>query len=149
MTPASQGESPETADGEPASPSPKREPANPLAKYDLAEAIASVLRSFFKWGGLVGIFYFLSRMVEDLAGQTTYADVGIDVGILAEVGTSHFLAWGLAVAAVLWALFERRLRRTTIERLTGRNRELEESIDPNRSSSNLTPRGKTRPEDKL
>lgn len=149
MTPDSHTGSPKTSDEESASSPQENEAPNPLATYDLAEAVASVLRSLFKWGGLVGIFYFLSEIVSDLAGQTTYADIGIDVGILAEVGTSQVLAWALALGAVIWALLERSLRRKTIERLTGRIRDLEESEDPNRSSSNLTPRGKTRPEDKL
>jgi hypothetical protein len=51
-------------------------------------------------------------------------------------------AWG-------YGLRERRLRRQTTERFTQRNYKLEKLVDPNRTSSHLTTRGTTNPEDRI
>jgi hypothetical protein len=97
------------------------------------------------YGGLVGIFYFIYQSVAVLAGKATVADIGIK--FLAELGISEALAWLLAGGGMLYGFGQRRLRKNTIERLQSRNQSLEQSLDPNRTSSRLTPRGDTRPED--
>lgn len=65
--------------------------------------------------------------------------------------TTHFLFVGLAiifgVAGIVYGRRESKLRKDTVERLQDRNCRLEREIDPKRSSSQLTPRGDTRPED--
>jgi hypothetical protein len=88
-----------------------------------------------------------------------YGYLAIDA--LSGKSTAVVLSWGLAVIAdwrvsisvtltgfaALWALLERRVRQRTVERLHRRIREVETIIDPNRSSSSLTPRGTTNPRD--
>lgn len=114
-------------------------------KFSRAEAVASVFRAAFKWGGLVAIAFFFS--VESLAGQTTVADLGLTIRAFASVRLSEILAWAVATSGVGYGLSQRGLRRRTIERLEGRIHLLEKGVDPDRTSSGLTPRGETHPED--
>ena len=112
-----------------------------------AETIASVLKTAIAWGGAVWITYWMFRTVATLAGRQTGAD--IDVGFLADVKVSTALAWALTSMAGGVAVRERRLRKSTIERLSRRTEELEQRLDPKRSSSALTRRGETNPIDRI
>lgn len=113
-------------------------------------AIASVLNNLIRWGGLVAIFYWMYRSVDTLSGKQTDAifDVGIITSITASVAFKNVLPWILAFLGVGYGLKQRSLRKTTIERLQDRIRELEKHVDPGRSSSGLTPRGDTHPKDR-
>jgi len=104
-----------------------------------------VLQSLLRWGGIVAIAWFTRLAVGDLAGQTTLADIGID--FLGKVEVSVALAWTAGAAGGYYGYRQRKLRRDTVERLQKRVKELENFIDKNRSSSQLTSRGDTRPED--
>jgi hypothetical protein len=55
----------------------------------------------------------------------------------------------LAGVAAAWAGLERWLRHRKVESIQDRIRELELTIDPHRTSSGLTPKGKTNPKDKV
>ncbi len=59
------------------------------------------------------------------------------------------LSLTVGVSGLVYGLYQRHLRRETIERTQGRIRELEKAVDNKRSSSRLTVRGDTRPEDVL
>ena len=113
------------------------------------ESIASVLNTLIRWTGLVLIAFFAYRSIDVLAGETTGADIGISVGLLASVPVSQAVAWILGAGGMAFGLLERRLRKNTIERLQSRIKSLETQADPGRTSSLLTPRGETRQEDKL
>lgn len=115
-----------------------------LRAANRAQSIAHVLNTFIRYAGLVLIARYIYLSVDSLAGKQTDAVVSF----FGNVTVSITLAWTLTISAVIWALVERRLRRDVIQRFEGRNRALEESCDPRRSSSKLTPRGGTRPEDK-
>jgi len=110
------------------------------------EGLASILNNLIRVGGLVWISYFIYQTVAVLAGTTTTADIGIR--FLGEVKISNALAWMFGAGGVAYGWSQRELRKKTVERLQGRNQQLEMQIDPNRSSSRLTLRGDTRPEDK-
>jgi hypothetical protein len=109
------------------------------------DALAAVAKDALRWGGIVLCFYFLYRSVAVLSGKTTFADIGIRV--LANLRVSEAAAWIFGASGVGYGVRQRSLRRSTIERLSGRIQELERGIDPRRSSSDLTPRGETPPED--
>ena len=111
------------------------------------EAIASVANTVTKWGALVLIAFFGYRAVDVLAGQETLADIGIR--FLADIRVSTAVGWLSGLLGVGYGIRQRALRYNTIERLQTRIRELESAIDPKRSSSKLTTRGQTRPEDEL
>lgn len=117
-----------------------------LRRIDSANGWASVLRTAIKWGGMVGVARYAWLAVDSLAGQSTVADIGLK--FLAEVGVSDVLAWLLAGGAVVFGLVQKKLRGDTIQRLSGRIQQLEQQIDPRRTSSHLTVRGQTNPVDR-
>ena len=53
----------------------------------------------------------------------------------------------IVAALIAWAIIERKLRQSYIKRADERIKSLESQLDRSRSSSNLTPEGKTNPED--
>ena len=109
------------------------------------DGVYSVLRDLIRWAAVVFIVYWIGRTIGTLAGKVTMADIGIR--FLAEVRLSEAVAGIFGVTGLGYGLTQRRLRRNTIERLQGRIQELERRLDPNRTSSQLTERGETRPED--
>lgn len=92
-------------------------------------------------GVILGI-YWGRDIVSALAGQWTR----LDIQLLADL--KFALTLTLAGAAAAWACVERWLRHRKVERLQGRIRELETGLDPDRTSSGLTPKGQTHPKDK-
>lgn len=82
-----------------------------------------------------------------LAGKTTIADIAIGGFLSAGLGKAAAVSGVVATGTSAWALLERRERRKKTEALTTRIRELEQRIDPTRTSSGLTPKGETNPED--
>jgi len=109
------------------------------------DSLSGVLSLLIKWGGLVFIAYFAKEAVRALAGEVTSARILL--AMLADVTVKETVAYSISALAILYGLRERKLRRDTIEYYSRRVPELERRIDPNRSSSNLTGRGTTRPED--
>ena len=104
-----------------------------------------VLTELIKWVGLVGIARYGYLSIAVLAGQNTFAHIGLKV--LGEIGISDALSWILTVLGVGYGLRQRMLRRDTVEHLHGRIRTLENQRDPRRTSSQLTARGDTNPKD--
>jgi hypothetical protein len=80
------------------------------------------------------------------AGQTTSLAITAALSVVADLKV--VLCLSLAGLTTAWALAERRLRYRKTEKLQARNQQLEISRDPHRSSSGLTPAGKTNPKDK-
>ena len=107
---------------------------------------ASVLNNLIRWFGLVAIAAFAYMSIDALSGKATSSN--INVPFLANLRLRNLLPWVLALGAVVYGWRQRDLRKTTVERLQARIRDLERRYDPNRSTSGLTPRGDTNPEDK-
>lgn len=118
-----------------------------LRKFRITEGFAAVIMNAIRWGGLVLIARYFYLGLAALAGKQTNADIGINV--LSEMRMSESLAWLLGGSGVAYGMAQRRLRRSTVERLHGRIKKLETAHDAQRSSSELTTRGETRQEDKL
>lgn len=116
-----------------------------LRKSKHIEGAYSLVGKFFYCVAVLGIFYFLYRMVDSLAGLSTDAD--LQLSFLIDV--SVYLAWIAGASGVAYGAKQRKLRRDTVERLQIRITELEKEIDPGRTSSGLTGRGDTNPEDKI
>jgi hypothetical protein len=87
------------------------------------------------------VYFGLYGPVQALAGKKTLADFGVK--LLAEAKLSEIIPYVTAAMGWLFGVNAQRLRRNTTERLTNRIRELEQRIDPTRSTSGLTPRGQT------
>jgi hypothetical protein len=84
-------------------------------------------------------------MVISVAGLETI--IAVKLAFLADFRFS--IAIALSVFASGWAIGERVLRHRKVEYFQSRIKLLETRIDPNRTSSGLTPMGKTNPKDKL
>jgi hypothetical protein len=97
----------------------------------------------FAW---LGVACFAWLAVHYLAGQQTSVTVSAALSVLAQAKVAVLVS--LAGATTIWALVERRLRLHKTEYLQTRNIALEKKLDPRRSSSELTPQGKTNPRDK-
>ena len=112
----------------------------------LVEGVVQISSNLFRWGAIVLIARYGYLSIESLAGQNTLADIGIN--FLSNIKVSVALAGAAGAGGLIYGERQRKLRKNTVERLQGRIRELETKIDPNRSTSDLTHRGDTRPEDK-
>lgn len=89
--------------------------------------------------------WLIGNSVSQLAGKNTNVAVSAALSIFADLKFAFSLT--LAGCATAWAAIERWLRHRKVEHLQGRVRDLETSIDPSRSTSNLTTKGKTNPRD--
>lgn len=118
-----------------------------INKDRLTEGTVSVLNNLIRWGAIVTIFYFGYSSIELLAGKETLSNIA--VSLLTDIKISVAIAWTAAGGGLIYGLRQKKLRKDTVERLQGRIKELELRHDPNRTSSDLTPRGETRPEDEI
>jgi hypothetical protein len=96
----------------------------------------------------VAAAYFGFGAVGQFAGRSTDIDLALSLVITALVEIKFLIAIALTGAACAWAAVERTLRHRKVEKLQGRIRELETAIDPERSTSRLTPKGQTNPADR-
>ena len=114
-------------------------------KFHKQEKIADVISLLIKCVTIIICFGFLFLSVKVLAGQNTWAE--ITVNFLGNIKVSQIIAWIFGGGAIIYGKNQKKLRRDTVEFFEGRVRSLEAQIDPNRSSSDLTQRGDTSPED--
>lgn len=118
-----------------------------LRKSRFAEGTVQVLLSLIRWSAIILIARYGYLSIEALAGKSTLADIGIN--FLSDIKVSVAIAWGVGVGGAIYGLKQRKLRRDTVERLQERIQTLEAEKDPARTSSQLTKRGDTRPEDRI
>jgi hypothetical protein len=125
-------------------------PTTPTVKEQivlrLLDILATLVQTSIPWVGAGWMAYMIYLSVDALAGRKTAADFGIKV--IGNVEVNRAVAWLLVALFGGTAYRERRLRQKNIERLAPSVAQKEKVRDPKRSSSNLTSRGKTRPEDK-
>jgi len=96
---------------------------------------------------LIGFCVLQLRLAVDaLAGRTTSVYFDALLSLTAEFRVTILVT--LTVAATVWALIERYFRQRMIARMSNRNVKLEAQRDPGRSTSGLTPHGKTNPRDR-
>ena len=117
-----------------------------LRKHNSATQLANVINNFIRWFGICVIAYFAFRSIDALSGENTTADIGIK--LFADVRLSEVFAYLFGGGGVIYGLRQSSLRRNTVERLQGRIKHFEQQHDPNRTSSELTPRGEAHPNDK-
>ena len=116
-----------------------------LRRRRTGNAIAAVVVEGIRWTGTCVIAYLGYRCIDSLAGQHT--DATFDFSIFAELKPREIVLLAAALLSVGYGRLQKKLRQTTIERLQARIRKDEKKTDPKRSSSDLTPRGETNPED--
>ncbi len=119
-----------------------------LRRTRTADAITSICNNLIQWTALVAIFYISYLSVNVLAGKTTFADIGIKMSLLGKITISQTLAWAFAFGGIGYGWRQKKLRRDVIETQGDHIKKLESGTDKKRTSSNLTRRGETSPEDK-
>lgn len=118
----------------------------PRLSIRIVDLIGLAISYIVPWGTLLLISKWGVEAVTALAGKHTIADIGLKMIVNMQIGEA--VAYIFGAGGIGYGIVERRLRRNTIERLGTRNRNLETLIDPARTSSGLTTRGTTRPEDR-
>jgi hypothetical protein len=80
------------------------------------------------------------------SGKETVANLALT--FLVNLKADRWFAYLFGVGGVGYGVVQQQLRRRNIKRMTGHNAEVEKRVYPRRTSSGLTPKGKTRPEDR-
>jgi Flp pilus assembly protein protease CpaA len=121
------------------------------AKYRAfaTDQIFRTARTLIRCATVAVIFYWGFQALEVLAGQDTKLSIALSLVFTALVDIKFAAAISLAGGATAWAVLERRLRLQKVDNMQGRIKQLEQMIDPNRSSSGLTTEGRTNPKDRI
>jgi hypothetical protein len=106
------------------------------------------MRTAIRGAFWLGAAYFGFGTIGQFAGRSTDVDLALSLVITALIELKVMIAIVMTGAACAWAAIERTLRHRTIAKMQGRIRQLETNIDPQRSTSSLTPTGQTNPADK-
>ena len=124
------------------------EPAERISArtVELVEQLFVTGRTVIRTAGWLVGAYFAKDAIVALAGQSTNVTVNAAFSLLADMKFTFTLT--LAGASTAWAIIERSLRHHKVEYLQDRIKKFEHMLDPKRSSSGLTPKGKTNPKDK-
>jgi len=140
-----------------AKPKPKhrRRPTKDEFNYAIAmkriEMWAKIIPLLIRWLGYCFIAVMVFFSIRVLAGKVTIADIKfIAEGIYECDGistTTVISAILFGISGIMFGLRQRKLRCDTIERLHPYQLKWEKHMDNNRTSSTLTKRGDTRPED--
>ena len=101
-------------------------------------------RTVVRTCGAVAIAYFAKDFLVAIAGKETI--FALKLSFFAHM--KFFISIGLTGCACAWALAERWLRHRKVKTMQTRIIELKSTIDPKRTSSGLTPTGRTNPKDK-
>ncbi len=134
-----------TVDSQVSHSGPNKEEADFLVRSKKLDLIDLAIRLMVPWGALVAIAYWIHADIVALAGKQTLAQIGLS--FMGDIKISDAVAYVFGAAGAGYGMAERTLRRKTIARLADENRRLEQMVDPQRTSSNLTRHGTTRPED--
>jgi hypothetical protein len=102
--------------------------------------------SYLAWVAVAVVAgYYISDIVRDLARKQT--DASLVVKMMLGLSADRWIAYAVGVAGTAFGLKER-LKRRDIKRLSRRTNDLESRLDPNRTSSELLPDGRTREDDR-
>ena len=118
-----------------------------LRSANRSDSIVIVIRDLIKWGGICFIVYCCYLAVDSLAGRATNAEFGFN--LFSNSRFVDFFALMTGTLGLSYGKHQNNLRKDVIERIEKRNSILEKRLDPERSSSMLTPRGETRVEDDI
>lgn len=104
----------------------------------------STIRLLIRYGAVAFGCWCLYLSVDSIAGKTTAFTMALSV--LWDVRL--VFAFTVAGLTTFWAVAERMLRQRKVGYMQGRIKELEQKIDPQRSTSGLTEKGRTHPRDR-
>jgi sulfite exporter TauE/SafE len=109
------------------------------------DSCVSIVNAVIKWGSLAFIAFMGRDSIFALAGKTTTAVFLADFGQSIEL--KEVITYTVGLLGVIYGLYERNTRQKKTQYLGDEIKKLELLLDPKRSSSKLTARGTTRPED--
>lgn len=115
-------------------------------RLKLAENLSAVTKTAIRWIIIAVLGFWARGAIIALAGETT--DANLFFRIVTDI---NFPVVGLAATNVVtFVLYrkERKLRQDNTEHMHRPRKQKELEIDPNRSSSELTERGLTNPQDR-
>jgi hypothetical protein len=124
---------------------PPRTESDYALSYKKIDSVATVVREAVKWAAIVLIVRYGYYAIAILAGHSTFADIA--VRFLANLKVSDGILYLLTGGSIAYGVGQRYLRRRHIKRVVPAKNQLERILDPNRSSSGLTPKGTTHPGD--
>jgi hypothetical protein len=108
------------------------------------------LFALFRTGAIIIGVVLIAKYARDVlvafAGKETAANLALS--LIVNLQADRWFAYLFGLAGTGYGVVQRQLRRRNIRRMTGHNAEVEKRLHPGRSSSGLTPEGKTRPEDR-
>jgi hypothetical protein len=112
----------------------------------VVDGAISTLRVAVPWSAAVAIVAYASSAIRAFAGHRSGAFFGLE--LITSIHIDQWVAYIVAIMGGAYGFRQRNLRQKAIERLTQRPKELELLMDAHRSSSELTPQGTTRREDR-
>lgn len=122
-------------------------PPEHFIRLRIIDAVDANARLFIRYGFIALAAFFAYKSFAVVAGKHTFADIG--VRLLANIKVANSIGYLVGGGGILYGNRQKKLREQTILNLAPGLRERELAADPNRSSSGLTERGGTRPEDEL
>ena len=118
-----------------------------MLRLALIERAFPLLGAVVKYGSYCFIAYFAFQALSQFAGESTQAALAFSYLTSEATGVTISISLTVNVMLYIWGRNEKKLRQSTVERLHGRIKELETQLDPKRSTSGLTARGTTHPND--
>lgn len=103
--------------------------------------------SVLKWGSGVAVAWFVTEAWVRTAGTITIADLSASFKFETITSWTWSLLVFVVIGSVAYGRRQKKLKEDAIERLHPYQEKYEKLIDPNRTSSRLTKRGDTHPED--
>lgn len=100
---------------------------------------------FIKSIGFVLVAYYIYLSIDSIAGKNTV--LNIYAKLLAHISIIEKFSYVAGGGGICYGLYQRKMRRNEVKRLSDRNKGLERKFDKGRTSSNLTADGNTPPED--
>ena len=95
---------------------------------------------------VIGLGRYARDVLVAFAGKETAANLALS--LILNLQADRWFAYLVGAMGVGYGAVKRHVRRRNIERLTRHTAELEKRLHPPRTSSGLTPKGKTRREDR-
>lgn len=106
-----------------------------------------IVENAFKWGAVAYGFWCTKEGWIAAAGTTTIADLNAAIKFETISSWTSPLLIVFGIGGIIYGRCQARLRRDTVQRLHPYQEKYEQLVDSTRTSSRLTSRGETRPED--
>ena len=123
---------------------------NPDHRFRLASQIIDGLIALVRTGliaaAVVALGYYFQNALVALAGKQTEASLSFS--LVTKLHADRWFAYLFGASGLGYGYVQRNLRRRNIKRLTEHTEEMEKIVHPERTSSGLTPEGRTQREDR-